>query len=212
MNKKSQVFRWSEYFIYKDWPVSVCKVCLQVRDGFEWHHVVARMYGGTDSYLNVLCICKTCHSIISFGDDPDAYVRQMACVEIQQARFGLHWLVFQLKTRKAYYARFEKLPPELTDVEHRLINLVEAVRSIGRWNFHRLLCNQGAYNLHVCQSVLHDGATVIKRYYDSCAFTKNANEADKDHYLSGRIHENGMSKEALELLRNGRNNRVESFI
>src|SRR3972149_4693578 len=103
MGRKEKLgFVWAEYFSYKDWPYAVCKICHQVREDFDGHHVVPRGYGGKNSYLNVLRICKTCHSIISFGNNDDAYVRQMACIALQQARFGLHWQIYHLKMHITY--------------------------------------------------------------------------------------------------------------
>lgn len=77
---------------------SLCPICLKYREAFEEHHVIWKNDhdGGSNDFINLLDICKTCHAILTFGEWESAWYDR-ACVAHQMASYGLN---FELRCRK----------------------------------------------------------------------------------------------------------------
>jgi hypothetical protein len=49
-----------------------CPICLRKKTQFDIHHCIAAADGGLDETQNLLRICRSCHVLITGGDDEDA--------------------------------------------------------------------------------------------------------------------------------------------
>lgn len=71
-----------------DW----CPICREEQREFEHHHVIWRCDKGSDHYLNLLKICKSCHALLTKGNMEDRTPRDMVAVMYQLSRYGCRFL------------------------------------------------------------------------------------------------------------------------
>ena len=70
-----------------------CPLCQKLKIDFEVHHVIWKTDGGTNAPVNLLEICKSCHTTINNGDRRDAASLEIKCVFHQLCEHGLSFVL-----------------------------------------------------------------------------------------------------------------------
>lgn len=123
LNKEEKVWlknMWDKHSIKEDYSCETtdittfltnqkCPICSKVKDEFENHHAVAASEGGSDDVVNILSICKTCHSVITNGCLNESVSGEVAAVYFLQMVHGIDHFYMNPKNNKRYPDREDYL-------------------------------------------------------------------------------------------------------
>ena len=81
---------------------NICPLCLKKKESFEGHHCIPASEGGSDDNVNILYICKSCHTIITNGCAEDISVRSKCAICHQISIFGINFFLMNPLNNKRY--------------------------------------------------------------------------------------------------------------
>lgn len=102
----------------------VCPICFTCGESnkFEYHHVLAASLGGSDNYRNILSVCKTCHSIMTMGDEELALIYHNTCLSHQMIYFPVSFFYYNNGINKRYGDRNSYLPKSHKKIRDSVID------------------------------------------------------------------------------------------
>ena len=121
-----------------------CPICLNQKDSFEYHHCIPASEGGSDDYVNILCICNSCHSLITNGCEEERYARHMSAINHQLSIHGIEFILMNPTNNKRYKNKDMGLYKHRPNFKE-IIELYSQLNENEKSNFNKALKKESLY-------------------------------------------------------------------
>lgn len=113
-----------------------CPICLKQRIHFDKHHCIWASEGGTDSFTNLLKICRTCHAVITGGCVDEMAPKNLAAFHHQIIYFGFNFIPRHPVKKAKYQGRsFLEKKPGISEILYLLNSAPKKKQTYYNQNF-----------------------------------------------------------------------------